>query len=93
MQRMKDFLQAQGINVPKGAAYTRWFEENELPLFVACTQCGKKTMLLKAHVDGEGNPYCAACALADMARTERAAQPEKAADPEIEAALNYIFGD
>ena len=93
MQKMKDFLQAQGIDVPKGAAYTKWFEENELPLFVACTQCGKKTMLLKAHVDGEGNPYCPTCALPEPERQKRAAEQERAADPEIEAALNYIFGD
>lgn len=93
MQKMKDFLQAQGIDVPKGATYTRWFEENELPLFVACTQCGKKTMLLKAHVDSEGNPYCPACALPEPERQKRAAEQERTADPEIEAALNYIFGD
>lgn len=93
MQKMKDFLQAQGVDVPQGAIYTRWFVENDLPLFVACTQCGKKTMLLKAHVDSEGNPYCPTCALPEPERQKRAAEQERAADPEIEAALNYIFGD
>ena len=93
MQKMKNFLQAQGIDVPQGAAYTHWFAENELPLFVACTQCGKKMMLLKAYVDSKGNPYCADCAVPEPERQKRATERAKAADPEIEAALNYIFGD
>lgn len=72
MQKMKDFFQAQGVDVPQGAIYTRWFVENDLPLFVACTQCGKKMMLLKAYVDSEGNPYCADCAYRNQSgRKER----------------------
>ncbi|MEE0783470.1 MAG: hypothetical protein U0M41_06500 [Negativibacillus sp.] len=93
MQKMKDFFQAQGVDVPQGAIYTRWFVENDLPLFVACTQCGKKMMLLKAYVDSEGNPYCADCAVPEPERQKRAKERARAADPEIEAALNCIFGD
>ena len=71
MQKMKDFLQAQGIDVPQGTAYTHWFAENELPLFVACTQCGKKMLLLKAYVDSKGNPYCADCAVGQKRQTPK----------------------
>ena len=50
-------------------------------------------MLLKAYVDSEGNPYCADCAVPEPERQKRAKERARAADPEIEAALNYIFGD
>ena len=55
MHPMKEALTAIGVDVPKGAPDSRWFQSNGLPLMIECEKCGQATALLRAYVDETGN--------------------------------------
>lgn len=107
MHPMKEALTAIGVDVPKGAPDSRWFQSNGLPLMIECEKCGQATALLREYVDETGNTYCADCLEPESGKQNIAAEKKPAlskasgeatasddgTDPEIEAALDYIFGD
>lgn len=61
MHPMKEALTAIGVDVPKGAPDSRWFQSNGLPLMIECEKCGQATALLRAYVDNTGTIYCTDC--------------------------------
>lgn len=61
MHPMKEALTAIGVDVPKGAPDSRWFQSNGLPLMIECEKCGQATALLRAYVDSTGTIYCTDC--------------------------------
>ncbi len=102
MHPMKEALTAIGVDVPKGAPDSRWFQSNGLPLMIECEKCGQATALLRAYVDNTGTIYCTDCMEAQGSKQKTpaikmtsggAAINDYEQDPEIEAALDYIFGD
>lgn len=54
MHPMKEALTAIGVDVPKGAPDSRWFQSNGLPLMIECEKCKQATALLRAYVDSTG---------------------------------------
>lgn len=61
MHPMKEALTAIGVDVPKGAPDSRWFQSNGLPLMIECEKCKQATALLRAYVDSTGTIYCTDC--------------------------------
>ena len=39
-----------------------WFNENRLPMVVACTCCTSTMVIFNAFIDDNGHTYCPSCA-------------------------------
>lgn len=58
-------LKNYGVEVPQGNIPGTWFNENGLPMVVACTCCGSTMVSVSAWIDEDGYTYCSGCAGAE----------------------------
>lgn len=52
----------KGIEVPEGSINGSWFEQNNLPMIVACTCCDMTMSVASVKIDDDGCCYCSNCA-------------------------------
>lgn len=62
MVSFRQYVEARGIEMPKGNIPGEWFSKHGYPMVVRCCCCEMTMAIPSAWIDDEGYTYCGDCA-------------------------------
>lgn len=61
MVSFRQYVEARGIEMPKGNIPGEWFSKHGYPMVVRCCCCEMTMAIPSAWIDDEGYTYCGDC--------------------------------
>ena len=61
MISFRQYVEARGIEIPKGNIPGEWFSKHGYPMVVRCSCCEMTMAIPSAWIDDEGYTYCSDC--------------------------------